>query len=185
MRNKLTRLGYVLACSASSLIALSFAGAAFAAPVTGKASVKLTHVFATLQTGQPDQKPEDIAACRKQVSAPNSRYLGITVTTNYSVDAQTLIMSASSSLPSPQATKPIMLTIKLSPLGIAGQYAFGAFRPTALPDTYVLYSMGTDFKGAKSSVLVLNEGKDYNCLVSSDPNPFNGGLSDKLGADQK
>jgi hypothetical protein len=185
MRIKITRLGYLLACGASSLIAMSYADAAFAAPVTGTAKVQLTHVFATLQTGQPDQKPEDNAACRKQVSSPNSRYLGITVTTRYSVDPQTLIMSASSMLPSPQATKPIMLTIKLSPLGIAGQYAFGAFRPTALPGTYVLYSMGTDFKGAKSSVLVLNEGKDYNCLVTSDPSPFNGGLSDKFGADQK
>jgi hypothetical protein len=185
MRIKITRLGYLLACGASSLIAMSYADTALAAPVTGTAKVQLTHVFATLQTGQPDQKPEDNAACRKQVSSPNSRYLGITVTTRYSVDPQTLIMSASSMLPSPQATKPIMLTIKLSPLGIAGQYAFGAFRPTALPGTYVLYSMGTDFKGAKSSVLVLNEGKDYNCLVTSDPSPFNGGLSDKFGADQK
>ncbi|MGO4700737.1 hypothetical protein [Dyella sp. 2RAB6] len=164
---------------------MSYAGTAFAAPVTGTAKVKLTHVFATLQTGQIDPKPEDTAACRKQVSAPNSRYLGITVNTRYSVDPKSLIMSASSSLPSPQATKPVVLTIKLAPLGIEGQYAFGAFRPTALPDTYVLFSMGTDFKGAKSSILVLNEGKDYNCLVSSDPAPFKDGLSAKFGADQK
>ena len=88
-------------------------------------------------------------------------------------------------LPSPVATKPVMLTIKLAPLGIEGQYAFGAFRPSALPNTYVLFSMGTDFKGAKSSILVLNEGKDYNCLVTSDPTPFEGGVSSKLGADQK
>ena len=185
MRIQTRRFGYVLACTALSLTAVAFAGVAAAAPVTGSAKVKLTHVFATLQTGQPDTKPEDIAACKKQVSAPNSRYLGITVTTKYSVDAQTMMMSASSMLPSPQATKPLMLTIKLSPLGIAGEYAFGAFRPTELPNTYVLYSMGTDFKGAKSSILVLNEGKDYNCLVSSDPEPFSGGVSAKLGADQK
>lgn len=182
MRIKHNRLAYLLACGALSLVA---AGAAFAAPVTGTAKVKLTHVFATLQNGQTDTKPEDIAACRKQVSSPTSRYLGITVTTRYSVDPQSLIMSASSMLPSPVATKPVMLTIKLAPLGIEGQYAFGAFRPTALPDTYVLYSMGTDFKGAKSSILVLNQGKDYNCLVTSDPTPFNGGVSAKFGADQK
>lgn len=185
MRFKINRLSHLLACSALSLIAASYGGAALAAPVTGTAKVKLTHVFATLQTGQPDQKPEDIAACRKQVSAPDSRYLGVTVTTRYSIDAQSMMMSASSSLPSPHATKPVMLTIQLSALGIAGQYAFGAFRPSAMPDTYVLFSIGTDFKGAKSSVLVLNEGKDYNCLVTSDPTPFNGGLSTKLGADQK
>lgn len=185
MRFKFQGLGYLLACGVLSLTAMSYAGAAFAAPVTGTAKVKLTHVFATLQTGQPDKKPEDIAACRKQVSSPGSRYLGITVSTRYSIDAQTMIMSASSMLPSPQATKPVMLTIKLSPLGIAGQYAFGAFRPSALPNNYVLFSIGTDFKGAKSSILVLNEGKDYNCLVTSDASPFNGGLSEKLGSDQK
>jgi hypothetical protein len=185
MRFKSHRSGYFLACGASSLIALCCAGSALAAPVEGKVSVRLTHVFATLQTGEQDKKPEDVAACRKQVSAPNSRYLGVTVTTQYSIDAQTMIMTASSSLPSPQATKPLQLTIKLSPLGIAGQYAFGAFRPTALPDDYVLFSIGLDFKGATSSVLVLNEGKDYNCLVTSDPTPFSSGLSAKLGAGQK
>jgi hypothetical protein len=182
MRIKSHRLGYFLACS---VIALSYGGAASAAPVQGKASARLTHVFATLQTGQPDKKPEDNAACRKQVSAPDSRYLGVTVTTQYSIDAQTMLMTATSSLPSPQATKPVQLSIKLSPLGLAGQYAFGAFRPPALPNNYVLFSIGLDFKGAKSSVLVLNEGKDYNCLVTSDPTPFNGGLSEKLGAEQK
>ena len=184
MRIKSHRLGCFLACSAS-LFALSYAGASLAAPVQGKASVRLTHVFATLQTGQPDKKPEDNAACKKQVSEPSSRYLGITVTTQYSIDAQTMIMAASSSLPSPQATKPLQLTVKLSPLGIAGQYAFGAFRPPALPDNYLLFSIGTDFKVAKSSVLVLNEGKDYNCLVTSDPTPFSGELSTKLSSDQK
>ena len=185
MRFKKHRPGYFLACGVSSLIALSYGATALATPVQGKVAVRLTHVFATLQTGEPDKKPEDIAACRKQVSAPNSRYLGVTVTTLYSIDAQTMIMTASSSLPSPQSMTPLELTVKLSPLGIAGQYAFGAFRPPALPEDYVLFSIGLDFKGAKSSVLVLNEGKDYNCLVTSDPSPFNGGLSTKLGAGQK
>jgi hypothetical protein len=185
MRFKIDRLGYLLACSALSLIAVSYGEAAFAAPVTGTAKVRLTHVFATLQTGQLDPKPEDTAACRKQVSAPDSRYFGVTVSTRYSIDAKSLMMSASSSLPSPHATKPVVLTIPLSALGIANQYAFGAFRPTALPDDYVLFSVGLDFKVPKSSVLVLNTDKDYNCLVTSDSAPFNSGLSAKLGADQK
>ncbi|GGA41903.1 hypothetical protein [Dyella nitratireducens] len=185
MHFKTDRLGYLLACCALSLIAASYGEAASAAPVTGTAKVQLTHVFATLQTGQPDTKPEDTAACRKQVSAPDSRYFGITVSTSYSIDAKSLMMSASSTLPSPHATKPVVLTIPLSALGLAGQYAFGAFRPTALPDDYVLFSIGLDFKAAKSSVLVLNSDKDYNCLVTSDPSPFKGGLSTKLGADQK
>lgn len=185
MRVKFARFGYLLACGVFALAAGGFGEAALAAPVTGTAKVKLTNVFATLQSGQLDRKPEDAAACRKQVSSIDSRYLGITVSTRYSVDTQTLIMTASSTLPSPQATKPVLLTIKLAPLGIAGQYAFGAFHPSALPGTYVLYSMGTDFKSPESSVLVLNQGKDYNCLVTSDASPFKGGLSEKLGSDQK
>jgi hypothetical protein len=185
MRMKTTRLGYWLVCGISSLIATCYVGTAFAAPVTGTAKVQLRYVFATLQTGQPDHKPEDTAACRKQVSSPSSRYLGVTVSTRYSIDAQTLMMSATSMLPSPVATQPLMLSIQLKPLGIAGEYAFGAFKPAALPNTYVLFSIGTDFKGPTSSVLVLNGDKDYNCLVTSSPTPFNGGLGTKLGSDQK
>ncbi|WP_127170169.1 hypothetical protein [Xanthomonas sp. BRIP62415] len=158
--------------------------AAIAAPVTGTDKVTLTHVFATLQTGQEDKKPEDIAACRKQVAAASSKYLGMVVTTKYSIDARSLIMSASSSLPSPVATQPLMLTVPLSPLGLSGEYAFGAFRPSALPDTYVLFSVGLDFKGPQSSVLVLNSDKPYNCLVTSNPAPFKGALATKLGKDQ-
>jgi hypothetical protein len=185
MRIKSYRFAYLLACGVLPLIAMSYGEAVSAAPVTGTAKVQLIHVFATLQTGQPDQKPEDTAACRRQVTSPNSRYLGITVSTRYSIDAKTLMMSASSSLPSPQATKPVMLTIKLAPLGIAGQYAFGAFRPVELPDNYVLFSLNLDYKHPSSSVLVLNSGKDYNCLVTSNASPFNDGLSAKFGSDQK
>ncbi len=172
------------ACGLSLVVAALCIDAAVAAPVTGTDKVTLTHVFATLQTGQQDQKPEDIAACRKQVSAPSSKYLGVTVTTKYSIDVQSKIMSASSSLPSPVATQPLMLTVPLPPLGVAGEYAFGAFRPSALPNTYVLFSVGLDFKGPQSSVLVLNSDKPYNCLVTSNPAPFKGALGTKLGKDQ-
>jgi hypothetical protein len=180
MRIKNYRLG-LLACG---VLAMAFAATVSAAPITGTAKVQLKFVSATLQNGQPDQKPEDVAACRKQVSSVNSRYLGITVNTHYSVDPKSLIMSASSMLPSPQATKPLMLTIKLAPLGIQGEYAFGAFRPAAMPDTYVLYSMGLDFKSPQSSILVLNKDKPYNCLVSSHQS-LSSGLGTKLSSDQK
>lgn len=149
----------LVACGLSLVVAALCMDAAVAAPVTGTDKVTLTHVFATLQTGQQDQKPEDIAACRKQVSARGSKYLGLVVTTRYSIDVQSKIMSASSSLPSPVATQPLMLTVPLSPLGLSGEYGFGAFRPGALPNTYVLFSVGLDFKGAQSSVLVLNSDK--------------------------
>ncbi|MCC4608787.1 hypothetical protein LL967_13005 [Xanthomonas campestris pv. zinniae] len=184
MKRKISYRGALAACGLSLVAAALCMDAAIAASVTGADKVTLTHVFATLQTGQQDQKPEDIAACRKQVSAPDSKYLGMTVTTKYSIDVQSKIMSASSSLPSPVATQPLVLTVPLSPLGLSGEYAFGAFRPSALPNTYVLFSVGLDFKGPQSSVLVLNSDKAYNCLVTSNPAPFKGSLGTKLGKDQ-
>ncbi|MCC8558609.1 hypothetical protein [Xanthomonas vesicatoria] len=174
----------LIACSTLLLTAAVCPQVATAAPVTNTERVTLSHVFATLQTGQEDKKPEDIAACRKQVAAASSKYLGMVVTTKYSIDAQSMIMSASSSLPSPVATQPLMLTVPLAPLGLSGEYAFGAFRPSALPNTYVLFSVGLNFKGPTSSVLVLNSDKPYNCLVTSAPAPFNGTLGTQLGKDQ-
>ncbi len=173
-----------LTLAVSALVLATCAAGAVAAPVTGTKEIKLTQVFATLPGGGQDQKPEDVAACRAQVSAPGSRYLDTVVTTRYSIDAQSLKMTASSSLPSPKATQPLSITVPLAPLGIAGQYAFGAFRPAALPNTYVLFSIGLDFKAANSSVLVLNSDKGYNCLVTSNPTPFKGALSAKFGSEQ-
>jgi hypothetical protein len=107
------------------------------------------------------------------------------VATDYSIDSKTLIMSASSKMPSPQRTTPLALTIPLSALGISGQYAFGAFRPSELPNTYVLFSINTEFKMPESSILVLNEGEKFNCLVTSNAHPFSNELKSKFGADQK
>ena len=69
--------------------------------VTGTAKVQLHNVNAVLQNGSPDTDPADTAECKKQVNSPNSKYLGSTVSTTYSINPQSLIMSASSSLPSP------------------------------------------------------------------------------------
>ncbi|CAJ26147.1 putative membrane protein [Xanthomonas euvesicatoria pv. vesicatoria str. 85-10] len=184
MIQKKNRRCALAACSLSLVAMVLCMSAAVAAPVPGKDTVTLRHVFATLQNGQQDQKPEDVAACRKQVAEPTSKYLGVAVTTTYSIDVQSKMMTASASLPSPVATQPLMLTVPLSPLGLSGDYAFGAFRPSALPNTYVLFSVGLNFKDPKSSVLVLNSDKRYNCLVTSDPAPFQGALSSQLGKDQ-
>ncbi|WP_409350874.1 hypothetical protein [Xanthomonas axonopodis] len=184
MIHKTIRRGALATCVLSLMASALCMSAAVAALVPGKDTVTLRHVFATLQSGQQDQKPEDVAACRKQVAEPTSNYLGMAVTTTYSVDVQSKMMTASSSLPSPIATQPLMLTVPLSPLWLSGESAFGAFRPSALPNTYVLFSVGLNFKGPKSSVLVLNSDKSYNCLVTSDLAPFKGALSSQLGNDQ-
>lgn len=177
MRFKIQYVGYLLGLGIFSPLAMFYGEAAFASSSAGTVPAVLSHLVATLPTGQPDPKPEDIAACSQQVTAPDSRYLGLMVTTQYWIDPRSRIMNASLSIPSPHTTEQLGYTISLSPLGVANQYAFGAFRPKALPDAYVLFSISSDFKKSTSAVLILNPGKGYNCLVTSDPMPFNSRLS--------
>ncbi|HEX6831886.1 MAG TPA: hypothetical protein VF132_00015 [Rudaea sp.] len=140
--------------------------AAAAGAETGKVSVTLNYVRAVQPNGSPD--PSHDKDCTDQLKQPTSRYVGMPVTTSYSIDPQTLIESATSNFPSPNSTKPIELSAKLSPLGIAGVYAFGAFRPAALPDAYVLFQIGLDFKNPVSTFLVINASSvGYNCSISS------------------
>jgi hypothetical protein len=120
-----------------------------------------------------------------QMAAPDSRYLGVQVTTRYWIVAGSPIMSASSSLQSPHSAQASGYTIALAPLGLANQYAFGAFRPKALPDTYVLFAISPNFKSATSMVLVLNHDKDYNCLLTNIQAPFDHALSARLATGQK
>lgn len=169
-------------CGLASLIALSTAGTAAAEENTER--LTLSNVFATLQTGQQDVNQQHVAACKQQVSLLGGRYLDTVVTTHYKINPQTKIMSAESSLPSPKATQPLTLNIPLHPLGVASSYSFGAFKPAQLPNTYVLFSVDLQFKSPQSSILVLNADKPYNCLVSSNPNPFKGALQGKLGVEQ-
>ena len=133
---------------------------------SGKVSVTLNYVRAVQPNGTPD--PGHDKNCTEQLKQPTSRYVGMPVSTSYSIDPKTLIESATSTFPSPNSTKPIQLSAKLSPLGIAGVYAFGAFRPSALPDAYVLFQIGLDFKNPVSTFLVLNPPNvGYNCSISS------------------
>jgi hypothetical protein len=186
MRVKICHFDYFLLFGISSLITMPYGDSALASPSAGAAPAWLSHVFAALPTGQPDPKAEDTAACSFQMTAPDSRYLGILVTTQYWIDAKSRIMSASSSLPSPHTTtQRLGYTIPLSPLGLANQYAFGAFRPKALPDAYVLFSISPDFKTSTSAVLVINPDKGYNCLVTNDQTPFDRGLNAKFGTSRK
>jgi len=134
--------------------------------VDGKVKVNLNYVRAVLPNGSPD--PAHDKDCTDQLKQPSSRYVGMPVSTSYSIDPKTLIESATSMFPSPVSTKPVELSAKLSPLGLAGVYAFGAFRPPALPEAYVLFQVGLDFKNPVSTFLVLNSSSvGYNCSISS------------------
>lgn len=171
---------------AAGIVATGFAlpaAAATAEPHTGKANVVLRYAHAVHQNGTADPKHD--AVCKKELSSVNSKFVGMQVKTDYSVDTKTLMMSAESMFPSPVATQPLELTVKMNPLGIAGKYAFGAFRPAELKNSYVLFSISEKFTNPVSSFLIINDGKDYNCVISSTKAPFKTAESAKFGMDQK
>ncbi|MFL6710077.1 MAG: hypothetical protein ACJ8HI_17895 [Massilia sp.] len=150
----------------------------------GAATVKLQHVYATQPNGSPD--PAHDAACKSQLSSVQSKYLGMSVATKYSIDPKTLMMSAKSSFPSPVATQPLELAVDMNPLGIAGSYSFGSFRPASLPGAYaVLFSVNQKYADPKSTFLVFGSDKTYNCLISSAKAPFKAAESAKYGDDAK
>ena len=152
---------------------------------TGTAKVKLEYVYALKQTGSAD--PAHDAACKKQLSMPESKYVGMPVTTKYSIDPKTLIMSATSSFPSPVSTQPLELNVDLNALGIAGSYSFGAFRPNVLPAAYsIMFSTSLKFTDAKSTFVIFGpKDQEYNCLISSAKMPFKAAESAKYGVDAK
>jgi len=174
---------------AASVIAAGFSLPAAAADQaggdahTGSATVKLQYVHGVHQNGTIDPKHD--AACKKQLSEVTSKFAGMPVKTDYSIDPKTLTMSAKSMFPSPVATQPLELTVNLNPLGIKGVYAFGAFHPAELPDAYVLFSISEKFANPVSTFLIVNAKKDYNCVISSTKAPFKTAESAKLGVDQK
>ncbi len=149
----------------------------------GSATVKLQYVHGVHKNGTADPKHD--AACKKQLSEITSKFVGMPVKTEYSIDPKTLKMSAESTFPSPVATQTLELTAQLNPLGIKGVYALGAFRPAALPDAYVLFSVSEKFTGAKSTFMIINTKQDYNCVISSAKAPFKTAESARLGVDAK
>lgn len=180
--------------SKSLLLSLSIAALSFVAPVqaddktattaepnTGSASVVLKHVKAVLPTGAP--APGQDAACTKQLSAVTSKYVGLTVKTKYSINTQTLIMSAQSSFASPVSTQPLQLTVPMHPLGLSSNYSFGAFRPAQLNNAYVLFSISKQFTNPQSTFLVINQSLPYNCVISSNSQTLSSAESTRFDTD--
>lgn len=89
------------------------------------------------------------------------------VKTDYTINSSTMMMSAKSMFPSPDSMKPMELTVDLSALGLADVYAFGAFKPAALPQAYIYFTIDKDFKNPVSTFMIINQGKQYNCVISS------------------
>ncbi|CAG76859.1 putative exported protein [Pectobacterium atrosepticum SCRI1043] len=135
---------------------------------TGKEQLELKHVHAVLQNGTPS--PQHDAMCEKQLNMPESKYVGMKVTTEYNINTQSMMMSAKSMFPSPHSTQPMELTADLSALGLSDSYSFGAFRPSVLPDAYILFSVDKKMKNPVSTFMVINKGETYNCVISSSMN---------------
>ena len=93
--------------------------------------------------------------------------MGMKVKTDYTINSSTMMMSAKSMFPSPDSMKPMELTVDLSALGPADVYAFGAFKPAALPQAYIYFTIDKDFKNPVSTFMIINQGKQYNCVISS------------------
>jgi hypothetical protein len=175
---------------AAGIVATGFALPASAADKmdgdarTGSATVKLQFVHAVQSTGAADPKHD--AACKKQLSGVNSKYIGMKVKTDYSINTKTLMMSAKSMFPSPHSTQPLELTVNLNALGIAKTYAFGTFKPAELPEAYaVLFSISEKFTDPKSTFVVYGpKGQEYNCVISSAKATFKTAESSKFGIDK-
>jgi hypothetical protein len=150
------------------LTALCAATNAPALANTGKVSHRLQFVHAVLENGSP--APNFDAACKKQLATSPTRFVGMPVTSTYDINSKTLLMSAVSSFPSPVPSQPLQLSVPLNPLGIAGTYAFGAFRPAQVPAAYaVMFSIDTAFQKSKSTFVIFGpKNQGYNCVISSE-----------------
>ena len=106
--------------------------------------------------------------------------MGMSVTSEYSINPTSMMMSAKSILPSPHATQPLELTVSLSALGMSDVYAFGAFRPPELSDNYVYFTIDKDYKNPVSVFLIINKTQKYNCVISSSDQEISKELRSKL-----
>jgi hypothetical protein len=181
INNRFALINLAVAAVAASLVLPAAAEeAANANPHTGKATVKLEYVHAVQENGSLD--PAHNAACQKQVS----NFIGLPVTSTYSIDTQSLKMSANSAFPSPNKIEPLELKVDLPPLGIANIYAFGTFRPPVLKQAYgILFSVSTKYDSPNSTFILFGpKGENYNCVISSSKDAKESAESSKFGVTQ-
>ncbi len=118
----------------------------------GTVTVNLDHIFGMQLNGSRD--PGKDAPCREKFS----KYIGKPVKTQYKINPQTQLMSATTSFEGK--------TFELSALGLEGQYSFGIFRPEKFPEAYsVIFTISAQFNDPKSQINLYNG--DYNCLLSN------------------
>jgi len=148
----LTRLAAV------SAVCMLPATAVLAESVSNPYSVDLTEMYAVTQPGSPD--PANDEACKEQYA----EYMGSTLEGNYTINTETLIMSATA--------KFLDVDVSLFPLGISGTYAFMSDGvPSALGDrqiSRIVVNVSTDFEKVEGDILFV-PGGTFNCVLSNLP----------------
>lgn len=149
----------IVLCAAGVLAAGSLNAAAPNPEHTGTDTVMLSVALGLEQTGAPAPKMD--AACKDKFG----KYLGEKVTTEYKINTQTLIMSATSTfkaVPTP-----------LFPMGIAGSFSFmsdGIPKPLAdLGVMRIIFSLDSNFKNPVSKLMFPLGVEKYNCVLASSP----------------
>lgn len=178
MRKLLNGMSVSLVGVAAAACLLS--AGAFAEEKKGQETLTLSHIHATQANGSHFAAHD--ADCQRQLGEASTKYTGLKVTTDYMINTATNKVAAKSQFNNPDSSKSDVLDITLSALGLSENYSFGAFKPTALPNTYVLFSIEKDFTNPVSSILVLNAGKAYNCAISSVALQNSDSLQKKIGA---
>ncbi|GLK51677.1 hypothetical protein GCM10017621_11850 [Maricaulis virginensis] len=140
----------------ASLAAALFAGPAMADDHTGDVTLELQSISAMNQTGQPD--PSRDADCQSTYGD----WIGQSVTTEYRIDPQSMMMSANSTV---QGT-----AVDLFPLGIQGIYAFMSDGvPAALEEQHVfrvMFQISMGYDHPESRVMTTLD-DTTNCLIES------------------
>jgi hypothetical protein len=137
-------------------LALLCAPATLAADEQGDVTLMLTRISALDQTGQP--APASNEACQAEFGM----WLGQTVTSNYTINPDTMMMSAVSTISD--------VDVRLFPLGIQGIYAFmsdGVPPPLAEQRIIrVLFQISIGYDHPESRIMTsLND--TVNCLIES------------------
>ncbi|WP_426575376.1 hypothetical protein ACP179_23215 [Xenorhabdus stockiae] len=128
----------------------------------GEANVILKFVYAKLQDGT--SFPPCNAECFKKLSSFGSKFIGLNVKTKYNINTKTGIMLVSSEFIPSGHFRP--LVVKLSPLGISG-IGYYEFIGKMEPDITLFFLLDKDLKNPVSTFLIPNNGKEYNCVISS------------------
>jgi hypothetical protein len=143
---------------ASSLVVLCFiSGSAFAQEKHGTANVKLTVAQGYQENGTP--APDKDAACKTKYKS----YIGAPVSTTYTINPKTGIMTASSKFQN--------VDTKLYPMGLSGSYSFMSDGvPPELQKLGVMriiFQLSKQFTSPKSRIMFPLEKTGYNCVLSN------------------